>query len=370
MNPGPANTTESVKRALLCDDICPRERSFGELMDRVRQRLTHFVHRGAEFTAVLLSGSGTAAVEAAIASAVPRHGKLLVLDNGAYGARMAEISLAYQIPHDVVRLDVGEWPDLDRFRTRLARGGYSHVAVVHHETSTGMLNPVEELSRLAHEAGALTIVDAMSSYAGIPIDIETLGADYLVSSSNKCIQGMPGLSFVIARRSMLADLRSIPGRSLYLDLGAQHRFFEQTHQMRFTPPVQILHALDRAIEELLQEGQEARWNRYRSCFDALDAGVRGIGFERLLPDRMLSRILTAYVEPDHPRYSYETLHDELFARGYTIYPGRGAKRSTFRLANMGAISPDDMRGFVEALGDTIGALELRPLYAYARESIR
>ncbi|MBI4819858.1 MAG: 2-aminoethylphosphonate--pyruvate transaminase [Deltaproteobacteria bacterium] len=367
MNPGPANTTATVKQALVCEDICPREKPFGELIERVRNRLTEVVHRGGDFTAVLLSGSGTAAVEAAIASAIPARGRLLVIDNGAYGARMAEIASAYRISHDVLSFGVGEWPEPDRVRRRLSEERYSHVAVVHHETTTGMLNPVENIARLAHETGALAIVDAMSSFAGVPIDIEALGADFLVSSSNKCIQGMAGISFVIARRSTLDDLRSISGRSYYLDLGAQHRFFEDTHQMRFTPPVQILYALDRAIEEFFEEGQEGRWQRYQACFEVLDAGVRRIGFERLLPDRMLSKILTAYLEPDHPRYSYDALHDTLLAAGYTIYPGKGAKRATFRLANMGAISPRDMTGFVEALELSVRARGLLPLYS-SRES--
>lgn len=363
LNPGPANTTETVKRAQLAEDICPRERSFGELVRVVRRRLVEVVHAGSDYEGVLFGGSGTAGVEAALASVVPEDGRLLVVDNGAYGERMAEIAAAYRMPHDRLALGVGTWPDLDRVEGALAAATYTHVAVVHHETTTGMLNPVAEIAGLARKRGAQVIVDAMSSYAGLPIDVAGMGIDYLVSSSNKCIQGMAGLSFVIARRDHLQALPEIPGRSLYLSLREQHRFFERTGQMRFTPPVQTFYALAQALEEYFAETGEGRFRRYRACFDALDGGVRELGFRRLLPDAMLSRILTAYVEPDHPAYGYDEMHDRLFAKGFTIYPGKGAKKATFRLANMGAITPADMRSFVGALGETMREMGIDRLYA-------
>jgi 2-aminoethylphosphonate-pyruvate transaminase len=226
-----------------------------------------------------------------------------------------------------------------------------------------MLNPVEPFAAPCRALGVELIVDAMSSYAGVPIDIARVGADYLVSSANKCIQAMAGVSFAICRRSCLERMRVPPGRSYYLNLREQQRFFEKEHQMRFTPPVQLINALARALEEYFDEGREQRWARYQACFAALDSGVRALGFRRLLPDCWLSKILTAYVEPDHPAYSYDGLHDALFARGFTIYPGKGAKQATFRLANMGAITPEDMRAFVGALAEAIDALGLRPLYA-------
>lgn len=363
LNPGPANTTETVKRAQLVPDICPRERSFGELVRTVRRQLVEVVHQGTDYEAVLFGGSGTAGVEAALASVVPSEGRLLVIDNGAYGERMAEIAAAYQMPHDRLNLGVGSWPALDRIEESLRAARYSHVAVVHHETTTGMLNPVPEIAQLANRHGAEVIVDAMSSYAGLPIDVASMGIDYLVSSSNKCIQGMAGLSFVIARKDRLEALPAIPGRSLYLSMRDQHRFFEKTGQMRFTPPVQTFYALAQALVEFFAETGEGRFARYRACFEALDTGVRQLGFRRLLPDAMLSRILTAYVEPDHPRYGYDEMHDRLFAKGFTIYPGKGAKKATFRLANMGAITPADMRSFVAALGETMREMGIDRLYS-------
>jgi aspartate aminotransferase-like enzyme len=208
------------------------------------------------------------------------------------------------------------------------------------------------------------IVDAMSSYAGMPLDVEALGIDYLVASSNKCIQGMAGLGFVICERHKLERLKRVPGRSYYLSLADQHRFLEKTGQMQFTPPVQIVYALDQALRELEAEGGvSARWARYQQNFEALDSGMRELGFRRLLPEAILSRILTAYLEPDHPNYSFEAMHDRLYAKGFTIYPGKGAQRDTFRLANMGAVDARDMRNFVAAMRDTLQELRVHPLYA-------
>jgi len=363
LNPGPANTTEAVKLAMTKPDICPREREFGEVLMRVRNRVTEVVHRGDTYTSVMFGGSGTAAVEAAIASAVPADGRLLVVDNGAYGTRMAEIARAYGIAYDVASFGVGGLPDPDQIERALAATRYTQLAIVHHETSTGMLNPVADIARLCRAHNVEIIVDAMSSYAGIPIDVEAVGIDFLVSSSNKCIQGMAGLGFVICRRDRLNAMRHVPGRSYYLSMAEQHRFLEKSGQMQFTPPVQVVYALDQALTEFFAEGGVgARHARYVANWETLDSGMRSLGFRRLLPEANLSRILTAYIEPDHPNYSFDGMHDRLYARGFTIYPGKGAQRNTFRLANMGDVHPSDMRNFVDTMRVTLADLHVDPLY--------
>ena len=364
LNPGPANTTDAVKRAMTKPDICPREAEFGDVLKRVRAKVTEVVHSGHEYTTVMFGGSGTAAVEAAIASAVPADGRLLIIDNGAYGTRMAEIARAYGMAHDVEAFGVGGFPDVERIAKRLDAAKYTQLAVVHHETSTGMLNPIAELATVCRKRGVEIIVDAMSSYAGMPIDVAALGIDFLVSSSNKCIQGMAGLGFVICRKARLDAMRHVPGRSYYLSLADQHRFLEKSGQMQFTPPVQVVYALDQALSEFFAEGgAAARHARYLANWQALDSGMLALGFRRLLPEAILSRILTAYIEPDHPRYSFDAMHDRLYARGFTIYPGKGAQKDTFRLANMGDVTPDDMRGFVAAMKDTLVELGVDTLYA-------
>jgi 2-aminoethylphosphonate-pyruvate transaminase len=363
LNPGPANTTETVKRAMTRPDICPRESEFGDLLARVRDDLTRVVTDSKAYTTVMFTGSGTAAVEAAIASAVPSDGRLLVIDNGAYGTRMVQIAKGYAIAHDVESFGVGGFPDVERIAKRLREQRYTQLAIVHHETSTGMLNPLAEVAALCQQHEVELIVDAMSSYAGIPIDVDALGIDFLASSSNKCIQGMAGLGFVICRRERLARMSHVPGRSFYLSMAGQHRFLEQNGQMQFTPPVQMIYALEQALSEFFAEGGvRARHQRYVQNWEALDNGVRSLGFRRLLPEAILSRILTAYIEPDHPSYSFDAMHDRLYAKGFTIYPGKGAQQDTFRLANMGAVDANDMRAFVAALGITLSELSVSPLY--------
>jgi len=332
-------------------------------MGRVALGLVRLVANDEDYAAVLLAGSGTAAVEAALASTVPADGRLLVLDNGAYGERLASIARAYLMPHDTITFGIGEWIDVERIAKRLEQERYTQLAVVHHETTTGMLNPIEALGTLCRERGVELIVDAMSSFAGIPISMAATSADFLISSANKCIQAMAGLSFVIARRDRLQSMTSIPGRSLYLDLGLQYRFFESHSQMRFTPPVQLLHALDTAIEELEAEGGvTARHRRYCECWRVLDAGMHDIGFRRLLPDEQLSHILTSYFEPTHEGYSFERFHDLLYGRGFTIYPGKVGKSATFRLANMGAIGPEDIERFITAVRETVVDMGIEALY--------
>jgi 2-aminoethylphosphonate aminotransferase len=362
LNPGPANTTASVKQAMMRPDICPREPEFGRVLASVRDAVTRVVHDGTAYTSVLLGGSGTAGVEAAISSSVPQDGRLLVIDNGAYGARIRQIAEAYGIAHDVEAFGVGGYPDLERIDKRLRERRYTQLAVIHHETSTGVLNPVEAIGKLCKAAGVEMIVDAMSSYAGIPIDVERMGADFLVSSSNKCIQGMAGLAFVICKRARLEAMQPIPGRSFYFSLSRHHRFFEAEGQMQFTPPVQVVYALEQALSEYFAEGGENRHRRYLANWETLDGGMLGLGFRRLLPEAILSRILTCYLEPDHPRYDFGEMHDRLYAKGFTIYPGKGANKATFRLANMGDVTSDDMRAFIEAMRDTIGEMNIRPLY--------
>jgi 2-aminoethylphosphonate-pyruvate transaminase len=363
LNPGPANTTATVKQALVCPDICPREPDFGHVLARVRDEVTRVVHAGDTYVSVLLSGSGTAAVEAAISSSVPADGRLLIIENGSYGERMRLIAEAYGIAHDVESFGVGGYPDLERIQKRLRERRYTQLAVIHHETSTGVLNPVEAIGKLCRDADVEMIVDAMSSYAGIPIDIERMGADFLMSSSNKCIQGMAGLSFVICKRSRIERMQPVPGRSFYLSLSRHHRFFEAEQQMLFTPPVQIVYALAQALNEYFAEGGEQRHLRYMANWAALDGGMIELGFRRLLPEAILSRILTCYLDPDHPRYNFAELHDRLYGKGFTIYPGKGAQRATFRLANMGSVGPDDMRAFIVAMRETIAEMRISPLYS-------
>lgn len=356
LNPGPATTTDTVKNAMVVEDICPREQEFGALIEGIKNDLVKVVHGEGEYSAALFAASGTGGLEAAITSAVPRGKKLMVIENGAYGTRMIKLAETFDI--EVVRhqLEYGDYPSLEAIERMMKENeGISHLAVVHHETTTGMLNPVQEICDLAHKYGVEVIVDCMSSYAGIPINIKKWQAEYIISSSNKCIQGMAGLVFVIFKSSLLPKL-SEQKRSFYFNIYNQYVGFEKTGQMQFTPPVQVCYALRQAIDEYFEEGEAGRWNRYQENWDVLVEGLQDMGFSFLLPYEQQSKILLAIIEPKNPKYSFDEMHDYLYQKGFTIYPGKGAKSATFRLSVLGDLHPQDIKDFLNAFKGYLGSI--------------
>src|SRR5688572_24698133 len=349
LNPGPATTTDSVKQAMIVEDICPREKDFGQLLDSIKEDLVKVVHGGEDYIAALFTASGTGGLEAAITSAVPKGKKILVIDNGAYGARIANIASTYGIDVILYKVAYGDYPDVRQVEKLLAQNkDISHLAIVHHETTTGMLNPVQEVCDVAKKFGVEVIVDCMSSYAGIPIDIRKWDAGFLISSSNKCIQGMPGMVFVIFKKSLLSVIQN-QKRSFYFDLYSQYMGFKKTGQMQYTPPVQVAYALRQAIEEYFSEGEMGRWKRYQENWETLYDGLRQLGFQFLLQRKHESQILLAIVEPNHPGYNFDKMHDYLYERGFTIYPGKGAKEATFRLSILGDLNRKDIEAFLKEL---------------------
>jgi len=346
LNPGPATTSDTVKNAMIVEDICPRETEFGKLIEGIKKDLVKVVHGEEEYVCALFACSGTGGLEAAITSAVPAGKKLLVIGNGAYGARMIKIAETFGIGVVKYQLDYGDYPSLSELEVLLTdEQDISHVAVVHHETTTGMLNPIQEISDLIHKYDKQIIVDCMSSYAGIPIDLNNWGAEYLISSSNKCIQGMAGLAFVIFKESLLLELKE-QKRSFYFNVYNQYVGFEKTGQMQFTPPVQVCYALRQAIDEYFEEGELNRWERYSSNWEALVEGLQELGLKFLLPYDQQSKILLAVIEPDTSLYNFDRMHDFLYERGFTIYPGKGAKKSTFRLSILGDLYKIDIDSFL------------------------
>ena len=350
LNPGPATTTDGVKQALMVPDICPREQEFGDLTQSVLKKIVKVVNGKSTHDAVIFAGSGTAGVEAALSSVVALEDKILILDNGAYGKRAETIIQAYGIPHRTYRIGWGEYPDVKGIESILQQDReLTHFAFVHHETTTGMLNPLRELVELCQKYDVDSIVDAMSSYAGLPIDLQEQPIDYLISSSNKCIQGMAGTSFVIANKKKLTKTANIPPRNLYLNLWGNHSYIEKTGQFQFTPPVQIVYALNTALDEFFVETQAGRTARYFKSYETLLNGLGKVGLELLLPESQNSKLLTAIVEPQSPDYDFMEMHDYFYENDITIYPGKGAKKDTFRIANIGAIDYRDMQIFNEKL---------------------
>jgi 2-aminoethylphosphonate-pyruvate transaminase len=356
LNPGPATTTDTVKYAQVVPDICPREKEFGELMRWICAELTSFVASPDEYETVLFGGSGTAADEVMISSCVPENGHILIVDNGSYGSRMAKMASVYKLNHTVFQSSTYEPLDIAKLEAEFKTGKYTHLAIVYHETTTGLLNPLEIIGPMAKRYHIVTIVDAVSAYAGIPMNLAALGIDFMASTSNKNIQGMAGIGFVICNRTELEKTKTIPMRNYYLNLYDQYAYFSKTSQTRFTPPVQTLYALKQAILETKQETVDGRWRRYTACWSILVAAVKARNLTMLVDEKHQSHLITAILDPENPRYDFDALHDTARAQGFTIYPGKLGNINTFRIANIGDIQPDEMRRFTQILGDYLDSI--------------
>lgn len=353
LNPGPATTTDSVKYAQVQSDICPREYEFGDLMEWCATELTKIVADPEEYTTVMFGCSGTGADEAMVCSVVPENGKLLVIDNGSYGNRIAKIAGVHKLNYDVFTSSTYEPIDLTALEKKIADGKYTHLAGVYHETTTGLLNPIKEICQIAKKYNMVTIFDAVSAYAGIPMNMKDIGVDFIASTSNKNIQGMAGVGFVVCNKKALEATKDIPIRNYYLNLWDQYQYFQKTHQTRFTPPVQTFYALRQAIIEAQVETIEARAQRYTDCWKVLVETVKKLGLKMLVAEENQSHLITAILEPESPKYSFEALHD--FAKKYefTIYPGKLGNINTFRIANIGDIQPYEMKAFCVKLEEYI-----------------
>lgn len=347
LNPGPVNISERVRQALLGADICHREEEFSRLMACIRSRLTAaFAPSG--FTSVLITGSGTAALEAAVASSVDTGRAMLVIANGVYGERIARMATLNGIR--VVEV-ADEWmrpPDLARVEATLhSDPSIEVVAMVHHETTAGLINPVGEVGKLAKAAGKSFLVDSISGLGGEALNLQAAGVDLCVGTANKCIQGVPGLSFVLVSHEAMAHLGSIPPRSVYLSLHSNWQAQEKGEPL-FTPAIHVGYALNEALAELLEETVPARIARYAGAAALLRDGFTRLGLSFLLPRELRGNTITALNLPDG--FSYARLHDQLKARGFVIYAGQGTlAQRIFRVANMGAVSLDEYREFLAVL---------------------
>ncbi|KWB43656.1 2-aminoethylphosphonate aminotransferase [Burkholderia ubonensis] len=349
LNPGPVTLTERVRRSLLQPDLCHRESEFFDLQDEARARLVAaYGLDPTEWAAVLMTGSGTAAVESMIAALVPQGRKLLVIENGVYGERIAQIATQYAIAHEVLKHEWMQAPDLAQIAARLDAGGFSHVAVIHHETTTGRLNDLGAIADVCRARGVKLLVDGVSSFGAEAIDFAGGDIDAVAATANKCLHGVPGAAFVIVRRSALAQAAS---RTYYLDLGRLAKLQDQRNTP-FTPSVHAYYALVEALREFDEAGGwRARHARYKALADQAQAGLAARGMPLVLPEGASSVVLRAYRLPQG--VTYEQLHDGLKARGFVIYAGQGGlSKELFRISTMGAIEAAD----IERLLDGFSAL--------------
>ncbi|CAH2715962.1 2-aminoethylphosphonate--pyruvate transaminase [Neobacillus rhizosphaerae] len=347
LNPGPATTTDSVKYAQVVPDICPRENDFFHIMHFVSSELTSFVADKEQYATVLFGGSGTASVES-ILSSVMTDGAIVIINNGAYGQRLCEIAHAYQLdwyefkspPDHPIQLDI-----LKTFIQKLPKT-VSYLAVVHNETTTGLLNDIEAIGTICKEKNIEMMVDAMSSFAAIPIDMNKMNIAYLAASSNKNLQGMAGISFVIAPKNKLEKKKTTKPTNYYLNLHSQFKYFIETGQMRFTPPVQTIYALKQAIIELKEEGVKERYERYSQLWETLIEGLTKLGFKYIVPAENHSKLITAILEPTCKAYNFTNMHDYFYKNSITIYPGKLKNMNSFRVANIGDLTVNDINLFL------------------------
>lgn len=356
--PGPLTTSLSVKQAML-RDAGSWHFEFNEIVRAIREKLLEIagLSRAGGFESILMQGSGTFGVEAVVASTVPPDGKLLVLANGAYGERILQMASHLGITTTALRSPENQTPDLDSLRRALADDStITNVIAVHCETTTGILNPIAEIGGIVREHRRVYIVDAMSSFGAIPVDFVTSGIDFLISSPNKCLEGVPGFSFIIARRAALLATEGF-ARSLSLDLLGQWNAFEKNGQFRFTPPTHSILAFQQALREFDVEGGVAgRALRYRTNHAVLTEGMKRLGFHPYLDPTVQSYIITSFYCPSASNFGFAEFYRRLAEKNMIIYPGKISQADTFRIGSIGRIFESDVHQLLWAMGETISEM--------------
>jgi 2-aminoethylphosphonate-pyruvate transaminase len=357
--PGPLTTSIEVKSAALTD-LGSRDTEFISVVQHIRQKLLELAHvESPEYETIIIQGSGTFGIESVISSVIPEDGTLLNIINGAYGRRISQMARIHSIPLIELNFDENQLPDLSQIEAVLdAYPQITHVAVIHGETTTGLLNPLEEIGVITGHHKKVLIVDAMSTFGAYDIDMKLLNISYLISSSNKCIEGIPGFSYILARRSELEKCKG-QSRSLSLDLFDQWSGLNSNGQFRFTPPVQALLAFRTALDLLENEGGvDARGKRYYENNLLLVNEMKKIGFHLYLPDEIRSYIITSFNYPEHVNFSFERFYSKLNEKGFVIYPGKLSKVDCFRIGNIGQLFTADIQKLADNIVEVLNEMEI------------
>ena len=372
LTPGPLTTSDTVKQAML-RDWGSRDSAFIEMTARICQRLPALVGGSRTHTCVPVQGSGTFAIEATLGTLVPRDdGRILILINGAYGRRMARICEVIARPYATYETPEDTPPDLAHLSALLAQDkSITHVAIVHCETTSGILNPVADVAAVVAEADRRLIVDAMSTFGALPLDLSAMKADAIVASANKCLEGVPGVAFAIIENDALAAAKN-NAPSLSLDLNDQSSYMAKSGQWRFSPPTHVIAALDRALDELeIEGGVESRGGRYKINCRLLVDGLRAMGFETFLPDALQAPIIVTVRMPATDQFDFQRLYALLNDQGIVLYPGAVTQEQSFRIGCIGRLDESDMRRVlkeIELALETMGVSRegLRPA-AYTKD---
>ena len=351
LNPGPSTTTDTVKYAMVVPDICPREKEFGQVMQTLSEELVKIAHGGLkDYAAVLFCGSGTLCIDVCVNSLLDKDKYAFVINNGSYSQRAVDILKYYGMQHIEFKQPIDTTPDLnaieEALKKNIAEGKkIGYVYMTHHETVSGLLNPLREVGALAHKYNAIFISDTTSSFAMIPIDVYKDNVDFMMSSCQKGIMAMSGCSFVIGKRKIIEESKNYPKRSYYCNLYMQYECFERTRQMHFTPPVQVIYSALQAVREYWDEGEAKKNERHMKVMEAIHKGEDELGLKELLKREVQSGLVSCVRYPDDENFNFDKIHDYCYERGFTIYPGKIEKKGTFRLCSLGAINPEDINNF-------------------------
>lgn len=354
LNPGPATTTDTVKMAQVVPDICPREKEFADMMKKLRADLLRVAHAPIEkYTAVLFCGSGTINIDICLNSLLPEGKKVLVVNNGAYSSRAVEICQYYGLPHIDLKSSVFERPNMESIKMTLDKNpDIAIVYTTHHETGTGILNPIREIGALAHAHGAIFVVDTTSSLGMVPFDMEKDNVDFCMASAQKGLMAMTGLSFIIGNEAEIRKSKDYPKRSYYCNLYLQYDFFERTGEMHFTPPVQTIYATIQALKEYFEEGEKEKFARHHRVIEAIYKGLKDMGLREVIRQDIQSGLVASVLYPDDDNWDFERVHDYCYKHGFTIYPGKISTTNTFRLCALGAIDVPDIEAFFRVLRES------------------
>lgn len=359
--PGPLTTSKTVKEAMLCD-LGSRDFKFIQTVQHVRNKLLDIGEVSPEqgYETIIMQGSGTFGIESVVSSVVSAGDHLLIVINGVYGERIAKMAAVYGIRHTKLVFDENEIPSIDKIESALDDDrSITHLAVIHCETTTGIINPIEAIGKICVTKSVTYIVDAMSSFGAVPVNVAYSNIDFLISSSNKCIEGVPGFSFIIARKESLLRCEG-NARTLSLDLYAQWKELETVGQFRFTPPTHSILAFAQALAELDEEGGvEGRSKRYRSNNQVLMVGMNKLGFKEYLEDNKRGYIITCFHYPNHPNFDFKKFYELLNEKDFVIYPGKLSKVNSFRIGNIGRITTTDIHNLLNAIEATLAEMNVQ-----------
>ena len=353
LNPGPVCTSEGVRNALMKGDLCHRESEFSTILCNTRKKILQAFAPGGNYTTAIITGSGTASLEAGICSSVSENKKILIVNNGVYGERISRIASAYKFNKVELKYDWCKRPDIKQIENTVSKDSdIEVVAMVHHETTTGLINPIHEVGAITKKYGRTFFLDSVSGLGGEEIHLADDNVDICICTANKCIQGLPGLSFVLLKQNEVDRMRNIPPRSLYFNVISQLDEQEQKGECPFTPSVHTFYAFEEALDELLEEGVQGRLSRYKKASSYLRKEFKRLNLDLLLPEELLSNTITALYLPENMTYAH--LHDSLKERGFIIYAGQGELNKTiFRIANMGELTMDNLEALIANLQEVL-----------------